>query len=222
MPATHAVSFPDVASAAEDGLLLVGGQLTEPWILEGYRRGIFPWPIVDETETSLAWFSPDPRAIVELDGLHISRSLARRIRSDRYRVTINQDFTSVLAGCSAPRRDDESTWITRELARAYVRLHRRGFAHSVEVWENEELVGGIYGVAQGGVFFGESMFSFRRDASKVALAHLVVRLRERDFVLFDIQQATPHLTRMGAVEISRHDYLQRLTKGLKKQVQFHG
>ncbi|MDP6554320.1 MAG: leucyl/phenylalanyl-tRNA--protein transferase [Pirellulaceae bacterium] len=222
MPANDAVSFPDVASAAEDGLLLMGGQLTEPWILEAYRRGIFPWPIVDETEMLLAWFSPDPRAILELDGLHISRRLARRIRSDQFRVTCNCDFTSVLAGCAEPRRDDELTWITDELARAYLRLHRRGFAHSIEVWQDDQLVGGLYGVVQGGVFFGESMFSRQRDASKVALAHLVTRLRDRGFALLDIQQATPHLTRMGATEISRHDYLQRLAAGLRKQVQFHG
>ncbi len=222
MRATETVSFPEVASAAEDGLLLLGGRLTEPWILEGYRRGIFPWPTGDENGTSLAWFSPDPRGIVELDGLHISRRLARRIRSDQYRVSINRDFTSVMAGCAARRRDDESTWITRELARAYIHLHRRGFAHSIEVWQEDQLVGGLYGVAQGGVFFAESMFSHRRDASKVALAHLVTRLRRRDFVLLDIQQVTPHMTRMGATEISRHDYLKRLTSALRKQVQFHG
>ncbi len=197
MPVANAVSFPDVTSADEDGLLLTGGRLTESWILEGYRRGIFPWPQADETETLLAWFSPDPRAIVELDGLHISRRLARRIRSDQFRVTFDRDFASVVAGCAEPRRDDESTWITRELARAYRQLHRRGFAHSIEVWQDDQLVGGLYGVAQGGVFFAESMFSRRRDASKVALAHLVLRLRERDFGLLDIQMTTPHMTRMA-------------------------
>ena len=222
MPATDGVSFPDVASAAADGLLLVGGRLTEPWILEGYRRGIFPWPIGDETETSLAWFSPDPRAIVELDGLHISRRLARRMRGDQFRITCNHEFRGVIAGCAEPRRDDDLAWITDELACAYVHLHRRGFAHSIEVWQDDRLVGGLYGVALGGVFFGESMFSRCRDASKAALAHLVARLREREFVLLDVQQATPHLTRMGATEISRHDYLQRLAAGLRKQVQFHG
>jgi leucyl/phenylalanyl-tRNA--protein transferase len=222
MPVTCVVSFPDIATADEDGLLLMGGRLTESWILEGYHRGIFAWPIVDETETLLAWFSPDPRAIVELDGLHISRRLARRIRSDQFRVTFDRDFAGVVVGCAEPRRDDESTWITRELARAYLHLHRIGFAHSIEVWQDDQLVGGLYGVVQGGVFFGESMFSRRRDASKVALAYLVRRLRERHFELLDIQLATPHMTRMGATEISRHDYLRRLKEGLRKKVQFQG
>lgn len=201
---------------------MAGGHLTEPWILEAYRRGIFPWPMVDQTRAFLAWFSPDPRAIVELDALHISRRLARRIRSSQFRVTCNRDFAAVVAGCAEPRREDGLTWITDEMARAYLRLQRRGFAHSIEVWEDEQLVGGLYGVALGGVFSGESMFSRRRDASKVALAHLVARLRECQFELFDIQQLTPHMSRMGATEISRHDYLQRLARALKKQVQFHG
>jgi leucyl/phenylalanyl-tRNA--protein transferase len=222
MPVTDAVSFPDIASAAEDGMLFVGGQLTESWILEAYRRGIFPWPLVDEGESLLAWFSPDPRGIVELDGLYVSRRLARRIRSDQFQITFDRDFAGVVAGCVEPRRDDDSTWITAELATAYVGLHRGGFAHSIEVWQDDRLVGGLYGVAQGGVFFGESMFSRRRDASKVALAHLVTRLQERDFELLDIQFTTPHMTRMGATEISRHDYLERLTSGLRKQVRFHG
>lgn len=222
MPVTDAVSFPDVASAAKDGLVFVGGQLTESWILEAYRCGIFPWPLVDEGESLLAWFSPDPRGIVELDGLHVSRRLARRIRSDRFQITFDRDFAGVVAGCAEPRRDDQSTWITGELANAYVGLHQRGFAHSIEVWQDDRLVGGLYGIAQGGVFFGESMFSRRRDASKVALVHLVKRLQEREFELLDIQLTSPHLTRMGATEISRHDYLERLTSGLRKQVRFHG
>lgn len=222
MRATDVVSFPHVDLAGEDGFLWAGGKLTEPWILEAYRRGIFPWPIVDETTTLLAWFSPDPRAIIELDGLHISRRLARRIRSGQFRVTFDRDFAGVLAGCAEPRRDDGLTWITGELARAYLNLHRRGHAHSVDVWENDELVGGLYGVTLGGLFCGESMFSRRCDASKVALAHLMARLRQRDFELFDIQQLTPHMSRLGATEITRHDYLQRLSAALKKQVQFQG
>jgi leucyl/phenylalanyl-tRNA--protein transferase len=222
MSFTNTVSFPDVRHADEDGFLMEGGKLTEPWILEAYRRGIFPWPLVDETRALLAWFSPDPRAIVELDGLHVSRRLARRIRSDQFQVTYDRDFAGVLAGCAEPRRDDALTWITNELADAYLCLHRRGFAHSIEVWQDDQLVGGLYGVAQGSVFSGESMFSRRRDASKIALVHLVAHLREREFELFDIQQITPHMARMGATEISRHDYLRRLTAGLKKQVHFQG
>jgi len=222
MPFTPLVSFPDVRRADHDGFLMAGGELSEPWILEAYRRGIFPWPLVDENVAHLAWFSPDPRAIVELDGLHISRRLARRIRREEFRVTIDSHFAGVIAGCAAPRSDDALTWITAELAFAYTQLHRRGFAHSIEVWHNDQLAGGLYGVALGGVFSAESMFSRRRDASKVALAFLVGHLRERDFDLLDIQQITPHMSRMGATEISRHDYLRRLAIGLRKEVRFQG
>ncbi len=199
---------------------MTGGQLTEAWILEAYRRGIFPWPMVDETTSILAWFSPDPRAIVELDGLHVSRRLERRLRGGQFQVTVNQDFCGVVRGCAAPRRDDSLTWITADLAAAYVNLHRRGMAHSVEVWQDDCLVGGLYGVALGGVFSGESMFSRVRDASKVALVALVSRLRERRFSLFDIQQMSPHMARMGAVEITRREYLRRLADGLQQTVQF--
>ena len=216
------VTFPDVETAGEDGLLMVGGALTEQWILEAYRRGIFPWPIVADSMTLLAWFSPDPRAVVEIDGLRVSRRLARRVRSGQFSVTINQDFAAVISGCAAPRRDRPSTWITKDLARAYLALHRCGYAHSIEVWQEGQLAGGLYGVALGGVFHGESMFSLRRDASKVALVHLMDHLRQRGFELFDIQQMTPHMSRMGATLIARHDYLHRLAAGIGKQVEFQG
>lgn len=206
--------------AREDGLLLVGGQLTPDWILTAYRRGIFPWPVVDAGLEILAWFSPDPRAVLELDDLHVSRRLQRRIRSGQFRVTFDQAFADVVAGCAAPRNRETGTWITPRLAAAYGKLHELGWTHSVEVWEQEELVGGLYGIALGGFFAGESMFHRQRDASKVALAALVERLRQRGFAMFDVQQASPHLRRMGARQIPRAAFLQRLSDALDLPVSF--
>lgn len=207
-------------------MLLVGGELSVDWLVEAYRRGIFPWPIAIGQGMILAWFSPDPRAIVELDRLHVSRRLARRLRSGRYRVTCNADFPAVIAACAAPRDDSDDerggSWITPEMLRAYCDLHGCGCAHSVEVWRDDELVGGVYGVATGGAFSAESMFHRDTDASKIALAALVARLRERGFTLLDIQQSSPHMTRMGATEIRRHDFLRRLRKARNTRVSFAG
>ncbi len=229
------VYFPPVERATDDGLLMVGGGLTPQWLQAAYTQGIFPWPVGTDIGTVLAWFSPDPRAILELGSLHISRRLARRIRTGKYDVTLNTCFADVIAECAAPReaaneepdeedeacdeQDDElsGTWITPELAEAYIELHRRGVAHSVEVWDRDALVGGLYGVAYGGFFSGESMFHRVRDASKIALAFLVSRLRERGFCLFDIQQFTPHMASLGAIEISRSEYLRRLKRALEIQ-----
>ena len=207
--------FPPVETADPDGLLLIGGELTPSWLLEAYRRGINPWPISDGNKMYLGWWSPDPRSILELDGLHISRRLQRTIRGGPFTATLNHDFAGVVAGCAEPRNADDGTWITPEMARAYERLHELGHAHSVEVWREGQLAGGVYGVAVGGVFCGESMFHRERDASKVALAHLVNHLRARGFVLLDIQQWTPHMARMGASEISRSEYLHRLQQAIE-------
>jgi leucyl/phenylalanyl-tRNA--protein transferase len=212
--------FPPVSRAREDGLLLIGGYLNPAWLLAAYRQGIFPWPICDETTEILAWFSPDPRAVLEWDDLVVSRRLDRRLRSGQFRITFNRDFAGVVRGCAAPRRDDHLTWITPELAAAYEGLHRQGYAHSVEVWQADRLVGGVYGIALGGYFSGESMFHTARDASKVALVHLVRHLQQRGFVLFDIQQTSAHLTRMGATEIPRRQFLRRLQAALELPVQF--
>jgi leucyl/phenylalanyl-tRNA--protein transferase len=187
------------------GLVGIGGALTTDLLLRAYRQGVFPW--YGEGDPVL-WWSPDPRAIFELDGLHVSKRLARTIRSGRFRCSVDEDFAGVIRGCAV--RPGEGTWITADMIAAYEELHRLGHAHSVEAWQDGGLAGGVYGVAVGGLFAGESMFHRRTDASKVALAYLMGRLRERGFVLFDTQFVTEHTTRMGAVEISRREYLRRL------------
>jgi leucyl/phenylalanyl-tRNA--protein transferase len=176
---------------------------------------MFPWYAEGDP---VCWWSPDPRAIFELDGLHIAQRLRRTIRSARYTCTVNRDFAAVLRGCAD--RPDEGTWITAEMMRAYETLHQMGNAHSIEVWRGGGLAGGLYGVALGGLFAGESMFSRQRDASKVALAFLVNRLRERGFQLFDIQFRTEHTARLGAIEIPRREYLARLRHALRCRVTF--
>ena len=193
---------------------MLGGGLTPEWLSAAYRRGVFPWPIETEFGPVLAWFSPDPRAILELDALHISHRLHRRLRSGRFRVSFNEAFADVVAGCAAPRNYEDGTWITVELAAAYQRFHELGMAHSVEVWQDERLVGGVYGVALGGFFSGESMFHRTRDASKIALVALVEHLRRREFRLFDIQQTTPHMASLGATEVPRRVYVRRLAAAL--------
>ncbi|HEY1860956.1 MAG TPA: leucyl/phenylalanyl-tRNA--protein transferase [Gemmataceae bacterium] len=196
--------------ADDFGLVAMGGDLKPDRLLQAYRSGIFPW--FDDGDPIL-WWSPNPRAILELDGLHVSRRLLRTIQSGRFRVTINHDFGGVMRGCAD--RPNEGTWITREMLEAYETLHRLGHAHSIEVWQGDDLAGGMYGVAVGGLFAGESMFTRVRDASKVALVHLVERLRERGFQLFDIQFLSEHTKRLGAIEIPRVEYLRRLRRALE-------
>jgi leucyl/phenylalanyl-tRNA---protein transferase len=203
---------PEFADAM--GLVGMGGDLHPRRLLTAYRRGIFPW--YDE-DYPVCWWSPDPRAIFELDGFHISRRLRRTMRSGRFTVTINQAFGEVIRGC-ADR--DEGTWIIPDMIAAYEKLHDLGWAHSVEVWREGKLAGGLYGVAIGGFFAGESMFSRQTDASKVALASTVNRLRERGFQLFDIQMLTEHTERLGAIEIPRTEYLARLRAALTCEVSF--
>ena len=212
--------FPPVHTARPDGLLLLGGRLTPRWLLAAYSQGIFPWPLVDGERELLAWFSPDPRAILELDGLHVSRRLQRLIRSAEFQVSFNRDFGGVVAACAEPRDSAGGTWITPRLEAAYRKLHALGHAHSVEVWRDETLVGGVYGVALGTLFAGESMFHRRRDASKVALVYLVERLRQRGFTLFDVQQPSAHLASLGAVTISRAAFLRRLKQALMRPASF--
>ena len=202
---------PDLADSL--GLVAMGGDLRPATLLRAYRAGVFPWYTLNEP---ILWWSPDPRAIFELDGLWLSRRLARTIRSGKFHLTINRAFDDVIKGCA----DRESTWITPDMFEAYQRLHRMGHAHSIEAWQGDELAGGVYGVALGGFFAGESMFHRVRDASKVALAYLLEYLRIRGFTLFDTQVATEHTARMGAVEIPRKDYLRRLQKALDQNVTF--
>ena len=178
-------------------------------LLQAYSIGVFPMAD-DRDAAEVYWVEPKQRAILPLDGFHLSRSLAKTIRRDPFRVTANRAFPDLLALCAQAAPDRPSTWINREIESAYRHLHAIGYAHSVEVWEGEELVGGLYGVALGRAFFGESMVSRRADASKVALAWLVARLRFGGFTLLDCQFMTDHLHSMGAVEISQRDYLQLL------------
>jgi len=200
--------------ADETGLVAVGGDLEPMTLVLAYRSGVFPWFGPDDP---ILWWSPDPRAIIELDGLHISRRLARTIRSAKFHVTVDQAFPAVLRGCA----DREGgTWLTREMILAYQRLHRLGIAHSVETWHQSKLAGGIYGVAIGGLFAGESMFARVSDASKVALVFLFARLRQRGYQLFDTQVLTGHTGRMGGIEIPRRDYLVRLRAALRCRPSF--
>ena len=207
--------FLDPERADADGLVGVGGDLSPARLIEAYSHGIFPW--FDET-TPILWWSPDPRAIFELDGLHVSRRLARTVRSGRFTATVNAAFDRVIRACTD--RPGQGVWITPAMIEAYTTLHRLGRAHSVEVWHEGELGGGVYGVALGGLFAGESMFTRVRDGSKVALVHLVQRLRERGFRLFDVQFLNPHTASLGAVEIPRRAYLGRLREALKADAAF--
>lgn len=203
--------FPDPARAPSDEPLACGGDLEPETLLDAYAHGIFPWPTDDE---ALWWWSPDPRAVLPLDGLHVSRTLRRTLSSGRFVCTLDEDFAAVVHGCA--HRPGEGTWITPAMVRAYQRLHELGVAHSVAARDagTGELAGGIYGVTLGGAFMGESMFSLRRDASKVALVDLVTRLRDCGFALFDAQIPTAHLTSMGAVTVRRAAYLRALDSAL--------
>ena len=193
--------------------------LSPDWLLDAYRHGIFPWP--DADYEPMLWWSPDPRAIIELDALHVSRRLQRTLRSARFEVTYDRAFDQVIEGCaSAPDRQG-GTWLTPEMIAAYCRLHELGHAHSVETWLNGELAGGLYGVAVGALFAAESMFHLVTDASKVALVHLVRRLQERGYQVLDIQQWTEHTGRMGASEIPRSEYLDRLARAVEVPVTFN-
>lgn len=209
--------FPPPEFAGADGLLRVGGRLTTSWLLDAYAHGIFPWPCDDV----LAWFSPDPRAILPLDALHVSRRLEYTLRRGKFELTSDRDFAGVLLGCAtAGERRGSGTWLTPPMRKAYLALHEQGHAHSVEAWSAGELVGGVYGVALGGLFAAESMFYRATDASKVALVTLVRHCRAQGYALFDIQTLTPHTARFGAVEIPRREYLQRLRAALALRVNF--
>lgn len=216
---THAPPrfFPPPESADSSGLIAVGGKLTTEWLLDAYQHGIFPWPV---NEGILAWWSPDPRAILTFEDFHVSRRLDRTLRGGRFEVTLDTDFAGVVRGCATAADRCGATWITPAMHNAYLRLFQRGTAHSVETWYEGRLAGGVYGVAIGGMFAAESMFYRVRDASKVALVHLVRHLQARGFRLLDIQQLTPHLQRFGAKEIAREQFLARLRAALPLPVTF--
>lgn len=198
--------FPPVEEALRDpnGLLAAGGDLSTPRLLQAYERGIFPW--FGDGDPVL-WWSPDPRMVLATDAMRVTRSLRKTIRGGRFHVTADTAFPSVMAACAEPRPDQDGTWITSDVFDAYCTLASLGVAHSIEAWEGSTLVGGLYGVALGRMFFGESMFARRSDASKVALAHLVRQLRRWGFPLIDCQMSTSHLASLGARTVSRAEFL---------------
>jgi leucyl/phenylalanyl-tRNA---protein transferase len=210
--------FPPPGHARQGGLLAIGGKLDVEWLLDAYRHGIFPWP---HGEGTLAWFSPDPRAVFEFDRFHVSRRLERTCRGGKFHVTLDHDFDGVIEACATAPGRRGMTWLTRAMRAAYKRLHRLGHAHSVEAWQEGKLVGGVYGVAIGGSFAAESMFHLVRDASKVALVHLVRHLQARGYRLLDIQQMTDHSASMGALALPRRLYLGRLREAIDLPVTFH-
>jgi len=191
--------------------------LTPELLVAAYCQGYFP---MADDRGGILWYDPDPRGILPLESFHVPRRLARTVRQGRFEVRVDTAFRDVMAGCAAPATGRERTWISPELTEAYVRLHDLGMAHSVETWRDGALVGGVYGVAVRGLFAGESMFSRRTDASKVALVHLVARLRGRGFALFDTQFVTPNLARYGAVEIPRARYRKLLEAALQVEATF--
>jgi len=201
--------FPDLESAMEEpnGLLAVGGDLSVERLTQAYRNGIFPWYDDDQP---ILWWSPDPRMVMVPGQLTISRSLKKLIRKCRFEITMDNCFDEVIANCAAPRHETPGTWITREMQQAYISLHRHDIAHSVEVWCDSQLVGGLYGIAIGQAFFGESMFSLEDNASKVALVYLSKQLQLWGFGLIDCQIASQHLENFGATEIPRRQFQQRL------------
>lgn len=189
--------------------------LTPELLLRAYAMGIFPMA-EHRDDPEIFWVDPRRRGVMPLDGFHISRSLAKAIRRDDYRITINQDFAGTVDGCA----DRDNTWISAPIRSLYIALHHKGFAHSMELWQDERLMGGVYGVSLGGAFFGESMFSRRRDASKIVLAWLVDHLRQSGFTLFDTQFLTDHLQSLGGVEITRAEYHRQLEKALTVEASF--
>ncbi len=207
---TDDAAFPPAERALKEpnGLLAIGGDLSPSRLLSAYAQGIFPW-YSDDTSPVL-WWSPDPRAVIAPDAVRVSRSLRRRLTRDEYRVTLDNSFDAVVVGCAEPRKGDTRTWITPAIRDAYRELHRLGFAHSAETWRGEDLVGGLYGISIGRMFFGESMFARATDASKVAFVCLAAQLTRWRFELIDCQIMNPHLRSLGAVTMPRREFLARL------------
>lgn len=209
----HDVRFPPVETALRDpdGLLAAGGALTPAWLLAAYRHGIFPWYSDDQP---ILWWSPDPRMVLVPGEIRVRRSLAKRLRNGGFTVTADRAFEAVMAACAAPRDGQPGTWITDEMRAAYARLHALGAAHSVEVWHEDALVGGLYGIAMGPVFFGESMFSRAPDASKIALVRLARAMSAGGGRLIDCQMHTDHLASLGARDIARSEFIGYLDEWL--------
>lgn len=204
--------FPDPREAEPDGLISIGGDLSPARVLLAYHYGIFPWYSDDQP---YLWWSPDPRMLVYPSQFHVSKTLKRKLKSDEYQVRFDTNFAAVIRSCAEiPRRHEDGTWITEEMIHAYSELHRMGYAHSVEVYRDEKLIGGQYGLSLGRAFFGESMFSRERDASKIAFANLAALLKSWDFDFIDCQLPTEHLKSLGGVEVPRLQYLEMLDKTL--------
>jgi leucyl/phenylalanyl-tRNA--protein transferase len=202
---TDELIFPNPELSLKDGLLAVGGDLSMERLLLAYKKGIFPWY---DDQSPILWWSPNPRMVLFPKKLKISKSLWQVIRQKKFEVKVDEDFSSVIKNCATvPRADQPGTWITNEMIQAYINLHENGFAHSFEAYYNGQLVGGLYGVSLGRIFFGESMFHKMSDASKVALYYLTEKVKSWKFLLIDAQQDTPHMRRMGAKAIPRKDFL---------------
>ncbi len=207
--------LPSPEQADAEGLVAIGTDLSVPRLLEAYSKGLFPWY---EEGLPVMWWSPDPRGILEFDRFHVPRRLRRTIRSGKFSVTFDRCFRTVMESCAEVH--GRGQWITDEMIAAYTQLHEAGYAHSVEVWSNGRLAGGLYGVAIGGFFAAESKFYRERDASKVALVALVDRLRERGFLLLDLQILNDHTKQFGATNIPRSEYLRRLAAAIRAPVHF--
>jgi leucyl/phenylalanyl-tRNA--protein transferase len=210
---------PEQALTEPNGLLAFGGDLRPERLLAAYRLGIFPWYQDDQP---ILWWSPDPRAVLIPERIHISRSLRRAWQRSELKITMDQSFAGVIQGCAESTAERPGTWITAAMQRAYCRLHELGHAHSIEVWRGSELVGGMYGIALGGVFFGESMFSRVTNASKIALVHLCGQLRQWGFAVIDCQVSSNHLRSMGACEISRREFQQLLEQHTARSLPCNG
>ena len=209
---TDALRFPHPSQAADGGLLAVGGDLRPERLILAYSNGIFPWY---SEGRPILWWCPTPRLVLEPSSLHVGRSLRKAMRREPYRITLDQAFEQVIDECARmPRPDQDGTWITRDLRAAFLRLHNLGIAHSVEAWEGDALVGGLYGLSLGAAFFGESMFARRPDASKIAFVMLVRQLERWGFDLVDCQVVTEHLVRFGAVELELEPFLDRLARAV--------
>ncbi|TVP48374.1 MAG: leucyl/phenylalanyl-tRNA--protein transferase [Halomonas sp.] len=206
-------NFPSTNTALDspNGLLAAGGELSPTWLVEAYRRGIFPWYSDDDP---ILWWSPDPRMILLPEQFKQRRSLTKRLRHGGFHVTLDQHFEQVIQACAEPRGEDTGTWITNEMQEAYCLLHAHGIAHSIEVHQDGQLVGGLYGLAMGAVFFGESMFSRAPDASKIALAHLARAMHAQGGKLIDCQMHTPHLASLGAITVARESFINYLNNWL--------
>ncbi|MCD4675566.1 MAG: leucyl/phenylalanyl-tRNA--protein transferase [Desulfobacula sp.] len=209
------LDFPPAWLARSDGLLCIGGDLSSKRLLLAYKNGIFPWFSKDEP---FLWWSPDPRLVLFPKNVNISKSLNKKIKKNFLTITVDNAFEQTIRSCAKPRKNEhEGTWLVDEMIDSYIKLHSMGYAHSIETWKKNKLVGGLYGVCLGGSFFGESMFSFESDASKIALVALANHLKKYSFDLIDCQVTTTHLLSMGACEISRNSFLDIINESVKRK-----